>query len=169
VVFNEAMESVPMGVGDSGEVFFGDVLEVEQDPGRGAVAEEKVGGSECGEWIVTANPEDAAKEVFGPRNWVECTSCIDPCANASGLEAGLKELFEQERGCAEIPTKLGYFSETESLGGPVPCRNASGEGFSYGRGRWMVSGIPLRTCAAEAFVEHGAKIGEKGRAHDEES
>ena len=156
-------------MGDPVEVFLGDVLEVEQDPGGGAIAEEKVGGSECGEWIVTANPEDAAKEGFGPRNRVECTSRIDPCANASGLQAGLKELFEQERGCAEMPTKLGHFSETESLGGGVPCRNAGGEGFSYGRGRWMVSGIPLRTCAAEAFVEHGAKIGEKGRAHGEES
>ena len=43
VVFDQAVKSVPVGVWDALQGSRGDVLKVEQDPGGGAVAKEKVG------------------------------------------------------------------------------------------------------------------------------
>jgi hypothetical protein len=43
VVFDQAVKSVPVGVWDALQGSHRDVLKVEQDPGGGAVAKEKVG------------------------------------------------------------------------------------------------------------------------------
>ncbi len=66
VMFDEAMEAVPVGGGDLMEGACWEALEIEEHPGRGTVAEEEIGGAESGEGIVTADPEDAVEEGFGP-------------------------------------------------------------------------------------------------------
>jgi len=75
-------------------------LKIEQDPRGSAVAEEQVGRTEGDVWIITADPEDAAKEGFRPRDGVKRASSIDPRANPARVKAGLEELFENKGGSA---------------------------------------------------------------------
>ena len=154
-LFGEGAEAVPGAGGDAGEFGEGVELEVEDDEGEIAVAEEEVGGFDGFAGLTAAHPEDLLAELGAGCVGIEAVAAIDEDDGALVGDGGVKEAADEEAAAA-----VGGAGGADDLGEGaawdadlVEAGGASADGVARGARVPGWGSVGVRKLLAHAFAE----------------